>query len=265
MRTNIQASNLIETVAIRNIVKRTFNVQDHLQGIQPPPYSANSYRDHPETSSQLWEPFEFQSFDNASLGDTFEGVTIRKIKKALTNFYRRLRSQPGLILPNGSLEFTVAHRALINTIEVPCERHRRKIREYRRGNHHIMFNSHFRTSANSEPTPRWFVGTVLFFFEHRYLDTVEFLAFVEVMKVHTTAIHDKSIPVIYMNQSREQQLAAGSERVIDSKYAVIKLDDILLQVGLVQSIGEDQKFSVIGNYHVFQQDMSLDCGDIRHL
>ncbi|CEP13680.1 hypothetical protein [Parasitella parasitica] len=85
------------------------------------------------------------------------------------------------------------------------------------------------------------------------------------MKRHATDEHDKSIPVVYKNQSRVQQLTMGNERPIDSKYAVIKVDDILLQVGLVQSIDDELKFSVIGNYYVFKQDMSLDAGGIVNL
>ncbi|CEP16962.1 hypothetical protein [Parasitella parasitica] len=104
---------------------------------------------------------------------------------------------------------------------------------------------------NGPSIQRWFVGTILFFFEHTFQGEVHFLAFVEVMKRHATAEHDKSIPVVYKNQSRIQQLAMGNERPIDSEYAVIKVDDILLQVGLVQSLDDELKFSVIGNYHVF--------------
>ncbi|CEP16243.1 hypothetical protein [Parasitella parasitica] len=173
------------------------------------------------------------------MGDTFENVSIKRIKKALTKFYRRLFSDPHLVAP-GALVFVVASQAWVDTIEIPCERH----------------------SMNGPSMQRWFVGTILFLFEHTFQGEVYFLAFVEVMIRHATAEHDKSIPVVYKNQSRILQLALGNERPIDSKYAVIKVDDILLQVGLVQSLDDELKFSVIGNYHVFEQDMSLDAADI---
>lgn len=263
-RTNVQASNLIETVAIRNLVKRKFTVQDQLQGIRPPPYLSASYRDHPDSSNQLWEPFEHHNFENTDVDQLFEGVTIRKIKRALIKFYHRLTSDSTLTALD-NLEFIIAHRALVDTIEIPCERYRKKIREFRRGNHHVMFTSHYRNSEAGEPISRWFVGTVLFFFEHTRYGEKHFLAFVEVMKVHRTATHDKSIPVVYMNRPRSLQLVSTNERLVDSKYAVIKVDDITLQVGLVQSLDDDLKFSVIGNYHVFAQDMSIDSGSIIHL
>ncbi|KAI8635741.1 hypothetical protein BD408DRAFT_407680 [Parasitella parasitica] len=264
VQTHKQASNLIETVAIRNFVKRTFDTNSHLQGICPPPYSSASFLDHPNPSNQLWEPFENHDFQNAALDETFENVTIRKIKKALAKFYRRLFSDDALAAP-GALVFVVALRAWVNTIEIPCERYRKKIEEFRRGNHQVMFRSYHRHSINGRSIPHWFVGTILFFFEHTFQGERYFLAFVEVMKRHTVASHDKSIPVVYMNQSRLQQLAIGNERVIESKYAVTKIVDILLQVGLVQSLEDELKFSVIGSYHVFEQDMFVNAGNIAVL
>ncbi|CEP17097.1 hypothetical protein [Parasitella parasitica] len=43
VETHKQAGNLIETVAIRNFIKRTFDESDHLQGIRPRPYSASIF------------------------------------------------------------------------------------------------------------------------------------------------------------------------------------------------------------------------------
>ncbi|CEP12801.1 hypothetical protein [Parasitella parasitica] len=90
-----------------------------------------------------------------------------------------------------------------------------------------------------------------FLFEHTLQGEVYFLAFVEMIKRHVTAAHDKSNPVVYKSQSRIQQLATGNERPIDYKYAVIKVDNNLLQIGLMQFLDDELDFSVIGNYDVF--------------
>ncbi|CEP16974.1 hypothetical protein [Parasitella parasitica] len=180
-------------------------------------------------------------------------------------FYRRLFSDPHLVAP-GALVFVVVSRAWVDKIKITYERCRRKTGEFRSGNHHVMSKSHHKHSMNAPYIQRWFVRTILFIFEHTFQGEVYSLTFVEVMKRHATAEHDKSIPVVHKNQSRIQQRAMGNKRPIEySKYAVIKVDDILLQVGLVQSLDDELKFRVIGNYHVFEQDMSLDAGDIVNL
>jgi hypothetical protein len=68
-----------------------------------------------------------------------------------------------------------------------------------------------------------------------------------------------------MNEPICQQIARRNSTIVDAKYAVIKIDDINLQVGLVQSVENELKFNVIGNYHVFDRDMSINAGEIRHL
>ncbi|CEP17059.1 hypothetical protein [Parasitella parasitica] len=63
----------------------------------------------------------------------------------------------------------------------------------------------------------------------------------------------------------DEQIAAGANPVIDPKYAVIAVDDIILQVGLVQSMSNKLDFSVVGNYHTFDQDMTRNAGSILNL
>jgi hypothetical protein len=172
------------------------------------------------------------------------------------------RLEPGY--PPVSLDFTIAHRVLLRSSLIVSERYRDKIHEYRRGNHYVMFNSNHINLVN-QVTSCWFVGSILFFFEHQYNSNTYFLAFVEVMKQHRTAAHDRSIPFVRMNKPISQQLAAGANPIIDPKYAVIAVDDITLQVGLVQSLANELDFSVIGNYHAFDQDMSRNAGNIVHL
>ncbi|CEP09912.1 hypothetical protein, partial, partial [Parasitella parasitica] len=65
-KTHKQAANLIETVAIRNFIKGTFNANDHLQEIRPPPCSTASFHEYTSTSNQLWERFEHHDFQTAA-------------------------------------------------------------------------------------------------------------------------------------------------------------------------------------------------------
>jgi hypothetical protein len=85
------------------------------------------------------------------------------------------------------------------------------------------------------------------------------------MKQHRTAAHDRSIPFVCINKPISRQFAAGANLIIDTKYAVIAVDDITLPVGLMQSVSNELDFSVIGNYHAFDQDMSRNAGNIVHL
>jgi hypothetical protein len=62
--TNVQASNLIETVAIGNRLKRKYNANDFLLVIRPNSYSEDSYINHPNnlTSAQLWSLLKKSTF-----------------------------------------------------------------------------------------------------------------------------------------------------------------------------------------------------------
>lgn len=130
MRTNAQASNLIETVAIRNHLKRTFDANSLLQGIRPEPYSSNSYINHPEslTTAQLWAPIEQINLTNENPNERFQHVAIAKIKRAITKFYCRIYSVSRLQRddPPISMDFTVAHRVVLDAGRISSERYREK-------------------------------------------------------------------------------------------------------------------------------------------
>ncbi|KAK4509116.1 uncharacterized protein ATC70_007466 [Mucor velutinosus] len=266
-----QSSNLIEIVAIRNQLKRIFDSNEFLQGIRPQPYASTTYLNHPEslTSSQLWEPnqeetnldhhFGFDGTDRAEL----HGVPIARFKRALSKYYCRIFSLQRLNSPL-SMTIKVAHRALIGSTVIGSEIYREKMHEFRRSNHLVMFRSTHLNRLN-HPVSCWFVSRVIFFFQHVYDGSTYFLAFVETMKNHGVASHDRSVPFVRMNEPVEQQIARRVPRVIDPKYAVISIDDVEMQVGLVKSLDNDLHFSVIANYHAFEQDMSIDAGDIRNL
>lgn len=114
----------------------------------------------------------------------------------------------------------------------------------------------------------WFVGSVVFFFEHQYSENeVSFLALVEVMKNNTVSSYDPTIPVVTMNKTKEQQLLDNPTGVlIDPKFAVINISDIIYQVGLIQShTTSEQIHSVIAPYYVFNENLNTSAGEIRNL
>lgn len=87
-----------------------------------------------------------------------------------------------------------------------------------------------------------------------YEDETNFLLFVEVMKLHTTASHDPSVPIVKMNP-------AGSL----PKYAVVNVSDIVHQVGLVKIPEKENYFYVIAPYIVFGSNLRINAGDIKHI
>lgn len=135
------------------------------------------------------------------------------------------------------------------------------------------FLNEFPYSSRNNVKQCWFVGFVIFYFEHKYksCDTTDeedtsFLALIEVMKSHKVADYDSCIPVITMNKPKEQQLFEDPEcRIIDPKYAVINISDITRQVGLVQSSTNDIEHSVISSYYVFNKDIKSSAGNIQNL
>lgn len=256
VKTQAQASNLIEKIAIRSLLSRSIDVVDAANIIRPPSYANNSFWDNTDDencTAQLWIPF----IDNIQLCDDnerFEGVQVGALRKALRNYYRREFSESSLIM-EGDIVFGLAGRAWLDKpMVISSVYYAKKNREFRRAGYCIMFDSPY-LSQRFESRRRWFVGEVLFFFKHQFRGNLYFLAFVQVMKRHTTAAHDKSIPVV----------DKGSPNVAP-KFAVISVNnDIKLQVGLVQFIGSRTKFSVIAPSHVFETDMSITAGSISDL
>ena len=112
----------------------------------------------------------------------------------------------------------------------------------------------------------WFVGAVTFYFQHQYNEDTHFLALVEVMKEHQAANYDKTTPVVKMNEPVEQQSKEKpDQRPIPPKYAVINVEDIIYQVGLIKSPHSDTVFKVIAPYLIFRRDMRSTAGHIKNL
>lgn len=97
---------------------------------------------------------------------------------------------------------------------------------------------------------RWFVGSVQFYFKHEHENLgVQFLAFVKVMNQHTTAEHDKAVPLVKQSSHH-------------IKYAVIHVNDIDQQVGLVQCPNYNNQFYVIAPYYVFNSNLDISAGNL---
>ena len=79
--------------------------------------------------------------------------------------------------------------------------------------------------------------------------SIQFLAFVRVMKQHSTASFDSSIPIVKRNIPVLEQ---RGETITQEKYAVINIYDITLQVGLIQCPNNAHQFFVIAPYFVFK-------------
>ena len=92
------------------------------------------------------------------------------------------------------------------------------------------------------------------------------LALVEVMKDHYALRLEKSIPLVAMNQPVDQQLKEHpNQRVQEPKYAVVNVEDILYQVGLIQSLKKPTVFKVIAPYMVFKENMVPTAGQIKYI
>ncbi|GAN02448.1 hypothetical protein MAM1_0022d01891 [Mucor ambiguus] len=247
--------------------ERVFDAKEFLLGIRPQPYASSSYVNHPQAAatSQLWDPLQetHAGLDGTDNAAELYGVPIVRFRRALMKFYCRIFSLPRLNMPL-SMRLTIAHRALVGSTVIGSEIYTENMHEYRRSNHLVMFWSTHLNRSN-RPVSCWFVARVIFFFEHVHDGSTYFLALVETMKDHGVAPHDRSVPFVRMNEPVETQISRRVPRIIDPKYAVISVDDIEMQVGLVKSLESDLHFSVIANYHVFKQDMSIDAGNIRNI
>ena len=90
----------------------------------------------------------------------------------------------------------------------------------------------------------------------------QFLAFVEVMKQHTVASDDSSVPIVKRNVPVEEQIRTGVSNIIQPKYAIINIYDIEQQVGLVHFSSKEHQFFVIAPYIVFNTNLSKTAGKI---
>ncbi|OAD80872.1 hypothetical protein PHYBLDRAFT_138425 [Phycomyces blakesleeanus NRRL 1555(-)] len=242
------ASFLVERFAIHNYTSTAISICDEINLIQPKPYGRESYMDLPNDPSgaQLWEPFhQFVNLNN----DLVEGVGGPSVKEALLKYYWRTTGLTGHEF--GDSVVVVVARLWMDLTK----------NETSRGNHYVMFTCPYRNNRNVI-VHSWLVGTVQFYFQHvDFYGFPHFLAFVEVMKEHDTAGHDSSVPIVKQRSQSTNTLGHQTQPT----YAVISVNDICHQVGLVQYPPNGNQFYVIAPYYIFNNNMRITKGNLSIL
>ncbi|OAD77052.1 C2H2-type zinc finger transcription factor [Phycomyces blakesleeanus NRRL 1555(-)] len=252
------ASFLIKRFAIHNYTSMAISICDEVNLTRPKLYGRESYMDLPNDSSgvQLWEPFH--QFANLN-DDSVEGVGGPSVKEALLKYYQRTT---GLTSHEfGDSVVVVAARLWMNSTIYSSCMYQRKKNKTSRSNHYVMFTCPYRNNHNVI-VHSWLVGTVQFYFQHvDFHGFPHFLAFVEVMKEHDVAGHDSSVPII--KQQSQSTCTLGHQT--QPTYAVISVNDICHQVGLVQYPPNGNQFYIIAPYYIFNNNMHITKGNLSIL
>ncbi|KAI8638449.1 hypothetical protein BD408DRAFT_24452 [Parasitella parasitica] len=156
VKTQAQASNLIQKVAIRSFLNQTLDIADEGEIIRPSSYSDNSYLDNDDDencTAQLWIPFKTVKLEND--GEEFEGVKVSKFRKALSKYYRREFSEDNINII-GDIEFVLAGRAWFDESTVISSIYSARTKgEFRRAGYFVMFDSPYLT-AQFVSRRKWF-------------------------------------------------------------------------------------------------------------
>ncbi|OAD80841.1 C2H2-type zinc finger transcription factor [Phycomyces blakesleeanus NRRL 1555(-)] len=252
------ASFLVERFAIHNYTSTAISICDEINLIRPKPYGRESYMNLPNDPSgaQLWEPFH--QFVNLN-DDLVEGVGGPSVKEALLKYYWRTTGLTGHEF--GDSVVIVAARLWMDLTVYSSCMYRRKKNETSHGNHYVMFTCPYRNNRNVI-VHSWLVGTVQFYFQHvDFYGFPHFLAFVEVMKEHDAAGHDSSVPIVKQRSQSTRTLGHQTQPT----YAVISVNDICHQVGLVQYPPNGNQFYVIAPYYIFNNNMRITKGNLSIL
>ncbi|OAD81281.1 hypothetical protein PHYBLDRAFT_161895 [Phycomyces blakesleeanus NRRL 1555(-)] len=249
---------LIERFAIHNYTSMAISICDEINLIRPKPYGRESYVDLPNDPSgaQLWEPFH--QFVNLN-DDLVEGVGGPSVKEALLKYYQRTTGLTGHEF--GDSVVVVAARLWMDLTVYSSCMYQRKKNETSRGNHYVMFTCPYRNNRNVI-VHSWLVGTVQFYFQHvDFYDFSHFLAFVEVMKEHDVTGYDSSVPIDKQWSQSTHTLGHQTQPT----YAVISVNDICHQVGLIQYPPNRNQFYVIAPYYIFNNNMRITKGNLSIL
>ncbi|OAD74319.1 C2H2-type zinc finger transcription factor [Phycomyces blakesleeanus NRRL 1555(-)] len=234
------------------------SICDEINLIRPKPYGRESYMDLPNDPSgvQLWEPFhQFVNLNN----DSVEGVGSPSVKEALLKYYQRTTGLTGHEF--GDSVVVVAARLWMDSTVYSSCMYRRKKNETSRGNHYVMFTCPYRNNRNVI-VYSWLIGTVQFYFQHvDFYGFPHFLAFMEIMKEHDAAGHDSSVPIIKQRSQSTRILGHQTQPT----YAVISVNDICHQVGLIQYPLNGNQFYVIAPYYIFNNNMRITKGNLSIL
>lgn len=80
------------------------------------------------------------------------------------------------------------------------------------------------------------------------------------MKAHDAASHDLSVPIV-----KSRATSNSTEREEQPTYAVIGVDDIQHQVGLIQYPRNSNQFFVIAPYYIFKGNLHAKRGHLTTL
>ncbi|OAD65483.1 C2H2-type zinc finger transcription factor [Phycomyces blakesleeanus NRRL 1555(-)] len=252
------ASFLVEQFAIHNYTSMAISICDEINLIWLKLYGRESYMDLPNDPSgaQLWELFH--QFVNLN-DDLVEGVGGPSVKEALLKYYWRTTGLTGHKF--GDSVVVVAARLWMDLTVYSSCMYRRKKNETSRGNHYVMFTCPYRNNRNVI-VHSWLISTVQFYFQHvDFYGFPHFLAFVEVMKEHDADGHDSSVPIVKQQSQSTHTLGHQTQPT----YAVISVNDICHQVGLVQYPPNGNQFYVIVPYYIFNNNMRITKGNLSIL
>lgn len=104
---------------------------------------------------------------------------------------------------------------------------------------------------NNTLTTKWFIGEIIFFFDHQFQGNRQFLVLVKVAEGYDVATYDKTLPVVTMNRNHQ-------------KLAVCRLDEIDCTMGLVKCNTNGTKFKVV-SHRIFKISLQTSKGDNRYL
>lgn len=136
------AGNIVERLAVRNSLNFSVDISEELETIQPKRTSLDDFYELSSSSKfnydhQLWSPFKSEDLSN---GGFIESVSVDIIKKELKKYYSRSKSSSSSLV---STKIDISARALLDSHVYSSIMYRRMRREYRRGNHFILFHASY--------------------------------------------------------------------------------------------------------------------------
>jgi hypothetical protein len=139
------AGNTVEKLAIRSSIQFSIDIQKKLNLIKPNQTSLDEFYELSSSSPynldhQLWGPF--CSADLLNNNTMLESVPVPIIGKELERYYFR-SSGVSAVLVSKKLE--ISARALIDNHIYGSSMYRRIRKEYRRGNHYILFHASYKS------------------------------------------------------------------------------------------------------------------------
>lgn len=108
------------------------------------------------------------------------------------------------------------------------------------------------SSHRNRVVKNWYVGSIVFFFEHTVDEQSRFLLLVALAEENMVVVDDVTMPKVKLYGEDGLQ-----------KYAVIRFEDIVCSVSLVKTKWT-RTFHVISK-HIFKQNMELTAGSVSNL